>query len=287
MVGMSRTLILGATSWIGGHLLRHMRSGNEVWGTSRTEGNAGGPNWAQVKGPRDALALLDSLYPEVIVNLLRGEDNNGLAIHRVCTDWTSRHECFYVYASSALALDGYDGEELTENLRARSISDYGMFKQECENVMLDAIPESSLVLRFSSIHGWAQHKVTRTERLLMRLQEGRVIRVDEGVVQNRLFDEFLTSAITELISRRALGVIHLGAASSSDELDFLRRIGEAFGYDCSAQIVGSGIKRGIDLALVPGRILDMFGPKYHTSESETIRCVREVIPLVKYLKSSS
>lgn len=243
-------LILGARSWIGYHLGRQLESvGWQVKGTSSRARTTEANEFYQLDSVGGVTALLDQLQPQIIVNLLIGTTEKEYAIHKNALRHVQDDNSYYVYASSALALDGYTTEPLVESLAPRSVSEYGQFKGRCEQLITESRDADCLILRFSSIHGWSPYKASRTVNLLEKVRHGETVQVDTGVLQNRLTDQMLSETIVSLVSRRAVGVAHIGTDDSSEEVDFLRRLAELFGY--SPEHIIERKPRPVNLAVIP------------------------------------
>ncbi|MEI6646558.1 MAG: sugar nucleotide-binding protein [bacterium] len=268
-----RLLVLGARSWIGFRLAEAIRQTLPEWkllGTSSVGGLAI-PGYVDCVAVENSVAvegLIEHYRPTVIVNLLRYENELGVAIHHVVIDACIRRGIFYCYMSSALALDASTVLDLTEDLPACSCSPYGHFKQVCEEKLLSQPSCQSLIIRFSSIHGWSPHKPSRTESLLEKLANNQEVSVDQGIRQNRMLDTTLASAILDLIRIQALGIVHLGTIDSSDEAEFLKRVATAFGMD--SELIQLAKLREVNLAVRPQRIYDLFGSRYKCTEQDTI-----------------
>lgn len=277
-----KILVLGARSWIGYRL--YERAVHNSWafhGTSSSESDFDFVNHICLK-PEHFSSLITTRSPDVVVNLLRGEDKAGAQCFEATIQASANVGAYYVYASSALALDGYEDVALTDDLEARSVSEYGKFKGSCENVLLGRSDLTTLVLRFSSIHGWSPCRASRSESLLQKLQNGESISVQRGVVQNRLSDVRLAEHITKLISNRREGIVHLGASDSSQEHEFLANLAEAFGY--SADSIKVEGQRDVNLALVPSSeaILDL----PIESEQHTLQALLNTKELEQFKKTS-
>lgn len=244
-----KILVLGARSWIGYRL--YERAVHNSWafhGTSSSESDFDFVNHICLR-PEHFSSLITTLSPDVVVNLLRGEDEAGFQCFEATIQASANVGAHYVYASSALALDGYEDVALTDDLEARSVSEYGKFKGACEDAVLRRSDLRSLILRFSSIHGWSPCRPSRSETLLQKLCLGESISVQKGVIQNRLADVRLADHIIKLISNRREGVVHLGASNSSEEHEFLAKLATVFGY--SADSIKVDGQRNVNLALIP------------------------------------
>lgn len=255
-------LILGARSWIGYHLAQQLQTaGWKILLTSSHQCVVSGKEFLACSSADEANNLLEQFQPHLVVNLLVGISESEYAINATVLRYSQRKGAFYVFASSALALDGYKSEPLVESLLARSVSDYGIFKGRCEQALRESSDCSYLILRFSSIHGWSPYKATRTVNLLEKIRRAERVEVSSGVIQNRLTDQALVKTISSLIAARSTGIAHLGTDDHSEELDFLRKLAETFGY--SSETIVEGEPRPVNLAVVPelgrspdGRILE-------------------------------
>ena len=247
-----KALIVGARSWIGFHLTEYFQeAGWEVVATS-SQANciqpSGQPFSQLVKG-QTPQPLFESVKPDLVINLSIGISEKDFDLHRDLASLCAVSGAFYVYASSALALDGYDKEPLIESLPARSISEYGKFKGYCEEALSNFSGLKSLILRFASIHGWGPYKDSRTVSLLKKVAAGEQVEVSRGVWQNRLTDHALCAAVVKLVERSKTGVVHLGAQDSSEEIDFLKKLAESFGY--SSEYIVAGEPRDVNLFVIP------------------------------------
>jgi dTDP-4-dehydrorhamnose reductase len=266
-----RWLVMGAGSWLG-HLLleQEAAAGAQLFGTIHRQQPNDLPASVQLQPAHSAddyLRWVEEFKPDILVNFLRGEDEAGFSVHTTLADHCRRHGIFYVYLSSVLALDGYQGEELREELPPRSITPYGQFKACCENYLQEKGGEA-LVVRFASAQGWVPHKPTRNEMFLSKIARGEKVTVDTGVSQNRLPADWLMEALRALAGQRISGVVHLGATDASEELDFLRREAAAFGW--SPQLVEAGRARAVNLNCRPGKIFQIFGERFRRNEADTL-----------------
>lgn len=283
----SKMLILGLSSWIGFLLSQRMTVGEdlEVLGTSRQR--SFNVPWAKCLQVDDYSAYLDVLSahrPLTVLNLLRGEDDPDFLLHQQIVEYCCRCGARYIYASSALALDGYpEGTDLVESLAPNSITPYGNFKGLCERSLVTS-GARHLILRFSSIQGCVPHKRTRNELFLEKVSTGAPVVVDGGVIQNRLFDRAFVDAVHGLIRSDAEGVYNFGTVDSSTEVSFLRRQAEVFGWDPS--LVLEGPCRGVNLALNTSKIIAELGSQFSLTEEQTLESLRQCEGLKRYINRS-
>tara|TARA_B110000091_G_C13817902_1_gene478896 strand:- start:2699 stop:3559 length:861 start_codon:yes stop_codon:yes gene_type:complete len=282
-----KILVLGSTSWLGYLLLEELSIKiPQIPLASTIYKNKIDFNFNvklfNASNLQDYNSILDEFQPTVIVNFLRGEDDNGMLLHKALINYADKTEAYYVYASSALALDAYSGIELTEKILANGKSDYGLFKAKCEQALYDSTSKWC-ILRFASVQGWVHHKLTRNENLLKNLSKGEKIIVDSGVSQNRILANLMIKGIVDLIILKTEGIIHFGTVDSSDEVDFLQKQAELFGYS-SKLIERSPVDRNVNLVCVPNRIFNILGETYRVSEDDTLQSLIEITELKRYIK---
>ena len=285
---IQEVIVLGAASWLGYLLInRLLTEDNCLVSGSLYRQKPDLPSTVNLffaADRSDYQSILLKKQPTVIVNFLRGEDIEGLAIHEDIIAYCANHQAHYIYASSVLALDGYDGTPLTEDLTAKSSSPYGIFKASCEQSLYDSKIDWT-ILRFASVQGWVPHKRTRNEIFLKKMLSNEPVTVDRGVIQNRMLADVLVAGIHDIISRRITGILHFGSTDSSEEYHFLRRVAHSFGY--SETLVLEGNSRNVNLVAVPSKIFTLLGRDFNLTEQDTLERLLEIPKLLTYINPSS
>jgi dTDP-4-dehydrorhamnose reductase len=269
---MQKMLIMGVSSWLGyllAHEIHHRSWPVEIVCTVRSTlpSLPQGITPKRIASQEQYEALIESEKPDLIVNFLRGEEKADLRLHDRMVAYCRNTNAKYVYASSVLALDGYKGIELTEDLPAKSKSPYGIFKGECEQ-RIQKSGIRHLILRFASVQGWVPHKKTRNQAFLEKVSSGKTVRVDTGVMQNRFLADDLIACILDLVADDINGVIHIGTEDASSEVDFLRNQAIAFGL--SPEQIVEGPLRDVNLVAKPIRLFELFGNRYRRLEADTL-----------------
>jgi dTDP-4-dehydrorhamnose reductase len=228
--------------------------------------------------------FVDSVQPDFIVNFLRTDNHVELDIHKELIGYCEENlSCQYIVCSSVLALDGYKNRELTEDLLANSISEYGIFKSKCEEMLYDSKINYS-ILRFASLQGYCKHKIIRNEYLLKQLKNGETIKVDQKVIQNRMFAEDATDLIVKIIEQKKTGIIHLGTTDSSDEIDFLREQAVFYGYNYK-KIIHKKYIRNVNLNCIPKKIHELNPLSKKFTEADTLSKIFGIEEYSKYKAS--
>lgn len=275
-------LVLGCTSWIGFKLtLKLFEQGYAVSGQSRTINHDMFwlKNQYSIDDPYELESLIERLQPDKIINLLRGEDKKGWDIFRKSVT----APCYYVYLSSSLALEDYGPDVLlSDDLEPKAQSRYGAFKARCEKY-LKSVNRKHLIVRFNSIHGFAPHKVTRTQSFLEKLQSGTNIRVDTGVTQSRLYDEDFIDILLNHINNETTGTLHIASNDATEEIDFLRQLAITFDYSQSAILPGS--KRFLANSLLPSKSMFLNHTPYKLDDQVLLSKLKSDMGLNKYISS--
>jgi dTDP-4-dehydrorhamnose reductase len=271
-------LVLGASSWLG-YLLttRLLQMGYPVVGTYFRNPVVIPGNGLMIQSATDKASveqIVKDHKPLVIVNFLRGEEELDIDFHKYLIQLSERKQLHYIYASSILALDGQKINILSENIEAMGISPYGAFKARCEQCLYESKIDWT-ILRFASVQGWVPHKRTRNQKLLEELIKSNEIKVDDGVLQNRMLATLLIEGIVDIIKDKVLGIVHFGTMDFSDELDFLKKQARLFKLDDNL-IKSSGNARNVNLVAVMGKMWDLYGDKYRNFEKDTLTGLSQI-----------
>jgi len=282
-----KILILGSASWLGSALLNKLNTNKEAYQLITTvyknkielDPDIEVINAQELK---DYQVILNTFKPNVIVNFLRGENEQGYNIHESIIDFCIKEKSHYIFASSVLVLDAHKNIDLTEDVLAKSLSEYGIFKGNCEEMLYDSKIDWT-ILRFSSLQGYCAHKHTRNEVFLSKLFNGKKIYVDSGVVQNRMFVDDMILIVEKIIEITIKGIIHIGTTDSSDEINFLRKQANLFGYSPD-RIQESGNQRNVNLNCIPSKIHELFGDDFKLDEKITLEKINRIKEFDKYRK---
>ncbi|MGZ3695987.1 MAG: sugar nucleotide-binding protein, partial [Bdellovibrionota bacterium] len=229
---------------------------------------------------------LEKLPPATVINLNRGEEAADFALHRRIIEIQNRNSSRYIYASSFNAVDAELSRPHHENDPAASQSVYGKFKARCEQELLKTCGRP-LAFRFAATHGWAPNRMARTQEFLEKLRKGENIIVTKGILQNRSFVGDLAEQIATLsLADQAQGIFHLGTSDFSEEIDFLKKMAQAFGYDASQVIAGEANQCNAVMLMERLPSLLSHGDALPT-EAETISKVSSQLELASYRKGSS
>jgi dTDP-4-dehydrorhamnose reductase len=267
-----RIIILGISSWLGPYIARALIALDErssILGSYHHNRPKDPGSYVQLTSAEVSAAekIFAQIRPHVVVNLLRGESESDFRWHCDIMELTNRHCGYYLYASSANAVDLNLKWPHLESELGQAQSDYGKFKARCEEVLLGAFPQFGIV-RFAAVHGFAINRISRTEDFLKGLQRGDHVSFPRGIVQNRLSDRLLSQQIAAVAKYRGKGIFHLGSVDCSDEIDFRRELAKRFGY--SDQLVREEGYEECNLVVTPHRLFEIAGDHLRFTEADTL-----------------
>lgn len=279
----TKILILGSASWLGSLIIPKLHDNDfEISATCYNHiiDFSNPIKHYKAKTLKDYQSILNVGQFDVIINFLRGENKEGYDIHQSIISYCKNNPTQYVFCSSALALESYNNQVLTEDKAAMAESEYGLFKANCEKMLYDSGIDWS-VLRFSSLQGHCKHKTVRNEHFLKQLNKGITISVDQKVIQNRMFADDAIDIILKIVEEKHTGIFHLGTIDASDEIDFLKKQAQLFGYGQNLVKSSTNI-RNVNLNCIPNRIHQLFPATRFFTEEDTLQKVFQVKALKKY-----
>jgi len=282
---MNKILILGSSGWISHYLITSLK---KHFGDCQILGSCVNHRPEHdidfFKASSSQIEIIDEqiniFSPTIVINMTRGEDDGGFALHEYLIDSSKSSGFHYNYFSSFNALDANLESEHYEDELPNASSDYGKFKAKCENELTNSA-ENYSIFRFGATHGWAPNRHSRTESFLETMLSGESITVDTGVLQNRLATNHMADMMAAVLLKKGEGVFHFGAIDGSEEVEFLRNLAESFGHPREQIITGK--ENLCNALMIPERTLQLIGKEYEKSEEDTIFAVRHMIRLAPYL----
>lgn len=286
IVKNDKVLILGASGWIGHYVSQSLQKkniGTDIVGTYYSNESissiSGRLQPFDYRKADDLLDFIEAFRPDVVINLLSGKDTALLQFHTVLLRTIKTYNPWYLYMSSSMVFDANLAVPHQEDDATNAKSDYGKLKEKCEQQIKKNLT-NYCICRISAIHGFAPHKISRTENFLQQLQRGGNIKVDKHVFQNRLEVSDLADILTELIYKQPHGVFHVGTVDQTEEDIFLRKIASVFGYSPDGVI--SMPSQPKYLTVVPEKIFKIVGEQYMKTETNTIEKIAAIPEFKKY-----
>jgi dTDP-4-dehydrorhamnose reductase len=240
-----RSIVLGASGFVGGALMRGLQSD----GTS----TAGGKGLLKLEARSESgvADLLERLAPDLVINCIgladvdRAERDPALAgelnVQVVRSIARARRQTpFRLFQiSTDYVFDGSRGG-YAEGDEPHPVNEYGRSKLRGEVVAL-SLPDA-LVLRISAPfgEGFGERKPQFFRYVAETLRSGRPVTALEDQRVTATFLPDLVSAVPALYEQGLQGIVHLGSEDPLSRFEFARRVARTIGADES--LVRTGMR---------------------------------------------
>ena len=278
-----RVLIIGATGFLGGALLRSRDPRFELIGLDRSA--------CDVTSPASVSRAFASTRPSIAVLLAaladidRCEKEPALAAAinvggvRNVSEACARSGVRLLFTSSGAVFDG-TAESYRESDSLNPVSVYGKTKAQAEQVIRETVP-SAVIVRLSLVLGASPNGGTNAllDKLQAALSKGTPVFAPSDEFRNAIDVETLIQWMLDLADApEASGIFHLGASDAVSRYDLMLQLADAMGYSRDL-IVSSTVRpdnrapRGRRHMLVPENILKYSRVPIPTSMETIERCV--------------
>ena len=242
-----RVLIIGASGFIGQHLVRRLNEtpGHEVVGTfwsraPRDDGNS----WRRVEltDPTGLEQVFQLARPDVVVHLAAIADirtaerdpERATAVNVSATSSVARlsslHGAKLVFVSTEYVFGGERGY-YPKDATPGPTTHYGQTKWEAEQEVAK-LSSPWNILRTSIVYGWPEPGQRNfAPWLIERLRSGQSYDGPTNVYRTPIYVEHLTDGIAKLVEGNYLGIHHVAGADWVSMYDFACAVAEAFQLD--------------------------------------------------------
>lgn len=242
-----RVLVVGASGFIGRHLMRHLAGAQHsvVAGTFRSRVPANdGNSWyrVEVTDPAGLECVFDAVRPEVVVHMAamadvgtaEREPRRATAVNvggtTLVAGLTEQHRAKLVYVSTEYVFPGATGY-YPEDATPHPTTQYGSTKLEAEREVARHCSRWS-VLRTSIVYGWPEPGQRNFGSwLLETLQNGNTYRARTDAYRTPAYVEHLIEGIATLAAGDDRGIFHLAGRDWVSMYEFARAIARQFDLD--------------------------------------------------------
>jgi dTDP-4-dehydrorhamnose reductase len=278
---MSRSLVIGASGLVGGHLLAEFRRrGEPTAGTCLRE--TPGLSRLDICDQASVENLLQALRPRVIylpaaltnVDACEQDPQASYRVNvtgvRYVIQAINRIGARLVYFSSDYIFDGLAGP-YSEDDTPNPVNRYGLQKLIAEHLVASQA-EDYLILRTTVVYGWEPRGKNFVVRLLQSLREGRPVRVPIDQVGTPTYAPALAAAAIDLAESESRKLINVVGEGRIDRHGFAVCAAQVFGLDerliipVATSALGQAAVRPLSLGLTLDRLrnLGLPAPDYHS-----------------------
>lgn len=226
---MERILILGASGTVGSTIFKLLSQEKdlEISGTyfSSVQKESSSMIRFSVEFPNDIYSILEQIRPDIVISCLRGDFDKQLAVHRNIADYLATGNGKIIYVSTANVFDGSCEKPHYETDTRISDSDYGQFKIECEDLLLNRMGDRAVVLRIPFV--WGKNS-PRIEAVKAGCRSGH-LEVYTDFYSNHVSDLQIAEIIRWIIREDKNGIFHVGTSDVINYQQFIERLIAAMG----------------------------------------------------------
>lgn len=211
---MHRVLVLGGSGLVGKAVINELNKDNkfQVYATyfqnpiELLEKNRSFK--LNIKDSDSISCLLNKIKPQSVVSCLRGDYDKQLNLHRKIAEYLKDNDGSMYFFSTTNVFDGDLSRPHYENDLPNSETDYGKYKIECENKLLEILQDRACILRIPQVWG----KVSpRMRELLDSLNNNKNITVYPKLFLNTNTDVMVAKQLRYIIENNLKGIFHLAS----------------------------------------------------------------------------
>ena len=197
-----KILVLGASGTIGSAIYRKAEGLFELCGTYCHNKPAGLENLVQwdIKDIAALEGLLTHTSPDVIISALNGNFELQFTAHKHVADYLKKSGGKMVFFSTANVFDGAVNKAHDEKSIPFPISEYGIFKLNCEKLLQEALGDNCLIVRIPKI---------MTQKVAQNLIFGEPVFRNLNISLNTA--ENTAGAVVKCAQAGKSGIIHLSS----------------------------------------------------------------------------
>lgn len=158
--------------------------------------------------------ILDVLDPDIVVSSLTGDFSLILYSHKIIAE---KHNKRIIFMSTANVYDGRLEDVHTEIDIPKAESEYGKFKIDCENVLLNRLGENAIILRVPEIWGIDCPRICKFKG---NISNRFPIQTFENIYVNYTTNKQIAQWILYIIKNDLRGMFHIGSKDICEYIEF-------------------------------------------------------------------
>lgn len=172
--------------------------------------------------------ILDTIKPKSVISCLRGNFDKQLILHTKVAEYLKKCGGRLYFCSTTNVFDNDLSRPHYEDDVTNSCTDYGQYKIECEERMIEALHENVCILRLPQILGLNSQRINK---LLDSMSLNEEIEVYPKLFCNTITDEMVAKKTCYIIENNLEGIFHLAAEDIICYKDLYLKLIKGIGYD--------------------------------------------------------
>lgn len=219
-----RILILGATGTVGSAVFGQLSCEKEqkIFGTyfSAAPKNPESMIRFSVEASEDIFFVLKQSCPDIVISSLRGDFDKQLITHENIARYLNANNGKIIYLSTVNVFDGDCDRPHYETDTRISVSDYGQFKIQCEDLLRNQLGDRAVLIRIPFV--WGKDS-PRTQAVRDGCENGQ-LNVFTDFFSNHVSDMQIAQVIQWIISEDKDGTFHIGTSDVTEYRYFIEQL---------------------------------------------------------------
>ncbi|WP_185907833.1 sugar nucleotide-binding protein [Psychrobacillus soli] len=221
---MKKILILGASGLVGKAIAKECLNDFDVYGTyfsSKTNLPDEKQFQLNIQDEKILRDILNLVQPDIIVSTLRGDFDEQLKFHRVLAEELKNGDSVLYFFSTTNVFDGDLSKHHSEEDEPISKSEYGQYKINCEEMLVQYLGNRSNIIRIPGM--WGKNS-PRLNTMKTNIETNNQIQAYSNLECSFLLDVHLAHQMRFIFENDLRGIFHLGAVDMVNESAFLENL---------------------------------------------------------------
>lgn len=173
-------------------------------------------------------SILNNIKPQSVVSCLRGDYNKQLILHTEIASYLKESGGRLYFFSTTNIFDNDFSRPHNEDDLPNSQTNYGQYKIECENKMIEILHDNACILRLPQV--WGKNS-PRIRKLLNSLNSNKEIIVYPKLFHNTNTDVMIARQLCHIIDNNLKGIFHLVSEDVVNHKDFYYELITRLGFN--------------------------------------------------------
>lgn len=221
---MKRILIVGASGTVGASIFKQLSFNKDLKmiGTycSAMQENTSSMVHFSVEAPNDICSVLKQVRPDIVISSLRGDFDKQLITHENIANYLMANNGKIIYLSTVNVFDGSCDQPHYETDTRISVSDYGRFKIQCEDLLKNRMGNRAVLLRIPFV--WGKNS-PRIKAVKAGCETGQ-LDIYTDFFSNHVSDLQIAQVIEWIIKEEKDGIFHIGTSDVIGYQHFIEQL---------------------------------------------------------------
>lgn len=221
---IKRILILGASGTVGSTIFKQLSCDEnlKIFGTyfSAPQKDTSSMICFSVESPGDIFPILKQVRPDIVISSLRGDFDKQLITHENIAKYLNANNGKMIYFSTANVFDGNCDRPHYETDTRNSVSDYGQFKIQCEDLLRNQMGDRAVLIRIPFVWGKNSPRI----RAVKDGCENGQLDVYTDFFSNHVSDMQIAQVIQWIIREDKDGIFHVGISDVINYQYFIEQL---------------------------------------------------------------